>query len=247
MKIGILVTGATAQEVALNHGQHFAMFVDLFNHFDRPIEWVSYIVHEDEFPTSANECDAWLITGSKHGAYDDLPWIATLEQLIRDIVVAKKRLVGICFGHQIIAQAMGGKVVKVDKGFAIGTQEYKLNLPSKIAHLADGNGYDLTVKNSFKINAIHGDQVVALPKSAEVIATSDWCEYAGFYYAEGILSFQSHPEFTNEFLQNLLEFRWQNDKTWIAAEKMDVALAGLNQQTDRLSIAQLLLNFMVEE
>ncbi len=244
MKIGILATGENAKEIAVKHGKYEDMFIGLFANFDNSIEWKSYSIHQDEFPASATECDAWLITGSKHGVYEDFAWIGKLEEFIRDIVLAKKKLIGICFGHQIIAQAMGGKVVKSDKGFGIGGQGYTLDLPPELINLAPQK---LTKKTNIRVNAMHGDQVVKMPKTAQLIASSDFCELAGFYYPEGILTVQPHPEFGNEFSNDLINLRSKLYKDWATTPPLNTAMQEKNQPNDSLEISQLLLNFMTKK
>ena len=247
MKIGILVTGDSADEIAQKFGRYPEQFKALFNPFEKDIEWVAYTVHLNEFPQSATECDAWIISGSKHGVYDNFPWMIKLADFIRDIVAAKKRLVGICFGHQVIAHALGGEVIKVKKGFGIGVHEYKIVIPSAIAHLAKGDMFDLTIKRDFKIQVFHGDQVVKLPDSAEIIATSEWCEFAGLYYPEGVLTFQSHPEFSADFMKHLLAYKSQINDEWVDEKVLAHALENIEQPIDSKSIAHLLINFLTEK
>lgn len=247
MKIGILVTGESAEEIAENYGQLDQLFKDMFNPLEADIEWLSFIIHKNEFPKKADMCDAWIITGSKHGAYEDIPWISKLEDFIQDIVKAEKKLIGICFGHQIIAQALGGKVVKNPNGYGVGRHEYKAALPTKIAHLATSDKKTQVLPNIFQLNVLHGDQVVALPDSAEIIASSEFCEIAGLYYPEGILTFQGHPEFTPNFVNDLLRLRWKNSNEWVSKQRMDDALSNLSEPTERLSIANLLMNFMKDK
>ncbi len=247
MKIGILSAGAIGEQLAGEYGQFATQFEKLFERFGKSVEWVNYDVHLNHFPQSVNACDAYLISGSKHGVYDNFPWMARLAEFIVEIVAAKKRLVGICFGHQIIAHAMGGEVIKVDKGFAVGRHAYKIALPSAISQLAKGNDFAQQAITSFTTNALHGDQVVVLPDSAEIIASSDWCEFAGLYYPEGILTFQAHPEFSNKFIRDLLKVKWSADKTWVDEAIIEQALTTWDEPTDRFFIANLLINFMTEK
>ena len=158
MKIGILVAGHVADELVQKTGEFDFMFQRLLA--GNGYEFEAWFVVDGQFPDSPDEADGWLITGSKHGAYEDLPWIPRLETFIRDIRAADRPLVGICFGHQIIAQALGGTVKKSDKGWAVGHQTY-----------SHGD-------TTFGANAWHQDQVVALPEGADVIAGNDFCEYA---------------------------------------------------------------------
>ena len=142
-----------------------------------------------EFPASPEDADGWLISGSKHGAYEELDFIAPLEQFVRDITVAGRPLVGVCFGHQIIAKALGGTVEKFDGGWAVGHNTY--NIGGEI----------------FDLNAWHQDQVTKLPEGAERVGTSEFCENAMLYYAGKALTIQPHPEFNNLAIDVLLQSR----------------------------------------
>src|SRR5262245_96536 len=110
MRIGILETGRNRNKLAARHGTYPAMFGPLLRAAGPSLTFASYAVLDDEWPASIGECDAWLVTGSRHTAFERLPWMVRLEQLLRDIMASDRPVVGICFGHQILAQALGGKV-----------------------------------------------------------------------------------------------------------------------------------------
>ena len=129
------------------------------------------------FPESPHEAEGWLITGSTAGAYEDHPWIAPLERTIRAIHASGRPLVGICFGHQIIAQALGGRVEKFSGGWCVGRHVYEIE------------GQEVP------LNAWHQDQVVALPAGARRLGGSAFCENAVLAYGETVLTYQPHPEF----------------------------------------------------
>ena len=118
MKIGILQTGHSPEDLFGPFGDYDGMFRDMLD--GNGFEFQTWAVVDGVLPDGADEADAWLITGSKHGAYEDHAWIPPLEELIREINARKQPLAGICFGHQIIAQALGGKVEKYPGGWAIG-------------------------------------------------------------------------------------------------------------------------------
>ena len=108
MKIGILQTGHAPDELLHDRGDYDAHFARLLD--GNGFTFRTYNVVDMDFPGSIHDCDGWLITGSKHGAYEDHPFIPPLEALIREVYNTDLPLVGICFGHQIIAQALGGTV-----------------------------------------------------------------------------------------------------------------------------------------
>ncbi len=146
-------------------------------------------VIENEFPESVTDADGWLISGSKHGAYDDLSWIPELEHFIRNAFQTSIPMVGICFGHQIIAQALGGRVEKFSGGWSVGLTDYPI----------EGETYAL--------NAWHQDQVVEVPPSAEVIGSTDFCQNAALVYPGKAFTVQPHPEFDESIVDRLLEYR----------------------------------------
>ena len=189
MKIGILQTGKVPDELRIEHGD----YPDMFERWlaDPGFTFEAWPVVDNVFPDGPDQCDAWLITGSKHGAYEDHDWIPPLEDLIRSAHAAGIPVVGICFGHQIIAQALGGKVEKFEGGWSVGVKDYAI----------EGLG------DPVRINAWHQDQVVVPPISATVVGSSPSCRYAALRYGEHGFSIQPHPEFTAGFMAGLLKAR----------------------------------------
>jgi GMP synthase (glutamine-hydrolysing) len=187
MKIGILQTGHAPDELRPTTGD----FSDLFKRLlgGHGFEFTVYSVVDMDFPAAITECDGWLITGSKHGAYEDHPFIPPLEAMIRDIYAADMPLVGVCFGHQIIAQALGGTVKKFEGGWAVGRQSYRIN------------GHD------YALNAWHQDQVVIRPDAATLVGTSDFCTNAALVYGNRIFTVQPHPEFDKQVIDGLATYR----------------------------------------
>ena len=208
MRIGILQTGLAPEALAPEMGDYPDMFARLLD--GHGFTFRTWKVVEGEFPSSVRDADGWLITGSRHGVYEDHPWIAPLEQFIRDSFTARVPVVGICFGHQIVAQAMGGKVERYAGGWAVGATEY------------DFGGETL------RLNAWHRDQVVEAPPGATVIATNDFCTNAALLYDDRALTVQAHPEFRPEFVDGLMKTRGKGlvpDEVMAeAAARLDLAL-----------------------
>jgi len=191
MKIGILQTGHAPDALAADFGDYPDMFARLLA--GHGFDFQTWPVVDGVFPDSVHDADGWLITGSRHGAYEDLPWIPRLEEFLRRAYGAGVPILGICFGHQILAQALGGKVEKFPGGWAVGATEYD----GEIGHLV--------------LNAWHQDQVSELPPDAHVIGTSPHCAIAALAYgdtaAPRALSYQPHPEFSPEFVAGLIRTR----------------------------------------
>jgi len=236
MKIGILQVGKAPEESIDIYGSYAEMFIALLDPKKQSFDFKIFEICDDEFPLSCDECDGWIITGSRHGVYESIPWIKQLSQLIVDIVNSNSPLLGICFGHQIIAQALGGKVEKSAKGWGVGFDTYKL---------ADKTHYMDNLNSEIMLNIMHQDQVTIPPKGAIVYAASDFCQCAGFYVDDKVLTIQAHPEFLVDFNKALLI---QRSSSVIPKEIVDPALVELDRgykDVDSDNFAQSMRNFLL--
>lgn len=216
MRLGILTTGRVNEALVGTFGEYDGTFAAIYQAADPAIEVRSWAVLDGEFPDNVHAADAWLITGSKHGVYDDLPWIGQLKVFLQDARAGGVPMIGICFGHQLMAEAFGGSAVKSDKGWGVGVHDYS------IAHAAP---WMAGAGTGFRMHAFHQDQIVALPADAHVLASSPFCEAAMVSYGDPALpeaiSVQPHPEFTGEYARALLDLR---SGIAIPAETAEVAL-----------------------
>ncbi len=188
MRIGILQTGTSPEELKPRHGDYDDLFRRMLG--GRGFSLTTYPVLDGVLPDDVHDADGWLITGSRFGVYEEHDWIPPLEAFIRDAFAAAVPIVGICFGHQILAQALGGTVKKFDGGWSVGAATYESE-----------NGAQETML------AWHQDQVTRIPAEAKVIGSSDFCANAILAYGNKALTVQPHPEFTPEFLTDLLAAR----------------------------------------
>jgi len=228
MIIGILQAGYVPKSLVARHGQYPAMFANMLA--GHGFELQTFLVAEMDFPESVSACDGWLITGSAHAAYETHAYLPRLEEFIRAAVAAEVPLVGICFGHQIMAQALGGKIEKFAGGWGVGLQRYRMG----------------TEEHAWF--AMHQDQVVQKPPTADVIASADYCAHAGLAYRgkHGVtaISFQPHPEFSAEFTRDLIELRAGKELT---TEQSAEALVSLNCADDSAWLAQQIAKFYLRE
>ena len=223
MLIGFLQCGHFLQAA----GYPSRTYTDLYSKLleNQGFTFRTWSVVDMEFPEDVHDADGWLITGSRHGAYEDLPFIPPLEDFIRKAYDAEVPMVGVCFGHQIIAQALGGKVVKFPDGWAVGRTEYDFGT-EKLA-----------------LNAWHQDQVIEPPADAEVIATSDFCRYAGFRYKKAALSVQPHPEFDQTAIDLLLTERAPG---LVPADRVKRAVQDADRPVDNAALARQIASFFKE-
>jgi len=225
VKIGILQAGLCPEELVEEYGEYDAFFARFLDGFG--FEFEGFRVVEGMFPPSVNSADGWLITGSKYGVYEDHDWIAQLEEFIRHAYNQRVPIIGVCFGHQILAQALGGKVEKFTGGRSVGKQRYQF----------DG------VESGVDLMAWHQDQIIELPQDAEVIGSSSFCKYAALVYGNRALSVQAHPEFDAGFIAGLFNAY----KDGLSAEVMARQNDDLSGELSSPLIATMMADFLKQE
>ena len=233
MRIGLLETGAPPEALQPKFGRYGGMFQTLLGPAH---SYAAYDVQAGHLPKAADEQDAWIITGSSAGVYDPLPWIEPLSDFLRT-AKGQVPLVGVCFGHQIMAQAFGGQVVKSDKGWGVGLHRYDV---AEAAPWMDDAPH-------IAVPASHQDQVVTLPPGAQVLAGSAFTPFGVLAYDTalgrkvGAISMQVHPEFDPAYATALIEARRGTRYTDAQA---DAAIATLQAPNDRARVAQWIGRFL---
>jgi len=226
MRIGIIECGPVPAALQAEYISYPAMFAAQLTPLLPGASFETISVVNGETLPAPDALDAWLLTGSRHGVYDPLPWIATVKDFIREAARIKRPMVGICFGHQIIAEALGGKVEKAAQGFRIGMERYDTTL--------DG------VKQTIAMPAFHQDQIVVQPPETEVVASSPACAFAALRYTNApVLSVQFHPEFSQAYLADLIEvMKQQSAKPGLPAAPAATDAAGMRWIAEFLSGAR---------
>lgn len=224
MHIGILQCGPTPPEIAVKHGKYPRMFAALFA--GRGWRFSDWNVEEMAFPESPAQADVWLLTGSRHGVYEDHAFIPPLEDFIRAAAAQSVPMLGICFGHQIIAQALGGRVEKAQAGWGLGRHVYDM----------DGLG-------EIGLTAWHQDQVLTPPEGARTIARSAFCPHAALVYEDkGILTLQPHPEFSTGIALDFVALR-KGDPA-LPADRMQAAEESYATPLDVPPVVTLMAEFL---
>ena len=231
MKLGILKTDAVRPEWVPEFGEYPDMFAALLEQADPSLEFVVYDVEKGQYPDDIEEVDAYLITGSKSSVYDDKPWIAGLMDFVQELDRRRKKLVGICFGHQLVAQALGGETAKSPKGWGVGLHTHQFTtLPAW--HDQGQPAFDILVS--------HQDQVLKNAQGARVLAGSNFCENAVCQIGDHILTFQGHPEFVSAYSREIMELR----REMIGEQVYTSGMASLATEPESQRIARWIVNFL---
>lgn len=232
MRLGILDCDRLDPDLADHFGPVYSeMFIKGFRALAPELEFRIWSALDGELPDDLQECDAWLITGSRHDAYSDLPWIQALRAWIRLAHDADVKLAGVCFGHQVIAQALGGEVVKSTKGWGLGVSVHPM--------LATGSWMQPGL-DQIRILASHQDQVALLPPGATRLAGNDFCPNFMFLQGDHIVAIQGHPEFSVEYNRALLERR----RDFLSDDRYQSSLSSLEGEVDSATMMQWLLQFL---
>jgi GMP synthase-like glutamine amidotransferase len=228
MNLAILETGKPPEALGKRFGDYPAMFAGLLG---PAFDIVTYDVEAGGLPVSPDAHAAFLVTGSPAGVYDDLPWIGPLKAFLRS-AKGKAKLVGVCFGHQIMAEAFGGRVEKSERGWGVGLQTLAVR----------GSAPFLGSERTVSIPASHQDQIVLQPPASRVLAASLFSPYGVLAYEDQpALSMQFHPEFSPDFARALIEVR--RDRL----PDPDTAIASLARPDDRQVVASWIRRFLLEE
>lgn len=231
MKLTILQTGDVPAPLRQNFGPYAKMFETMFNQTGRDFSYDVIKVSDGAPLPSPGSVEAIVLPGSAAGVYEDHAWLTPLREFIRQSYTARTPMLGICFGHQIMADALGGDVRKSDKGWGLGRHRYEMRQRPSFMQ---------TAPTSFAVACSHQDQVIVAPRDSEVILSSDFTPNAGLAYRNGAaLSFQAHPEFDDDYALALAELRRGDAPDRV----IDKAVSSLSTPSDSRAMASCIAAF----
>lgn len=197
MKIGILLCGDTPLSLVPAHGCYADCLKDQFGFDQLGDIYVWNVYQEQEIPQGVDDCDAYIVGGSPAGVNDGFHWIELISSFLRKAFHAGKKIVGICFGHQLIHHSLGGSVQRSADGWGLGAYPVEFNK----------NFHSFKKGEEVSIFSMHQDQVIKLADGFEIIAGNDFCPNYMTCLDNQVLTVQGHPEFERSFFQDLLNER----------------------------------------
>jgi GMP synthase-like glutamine amidotransferase len=230
MNLGLLQCDHVAerfQHIAGDYPEIFGAW--LGKHFNL----IPYDVCNGVWPASLEDCDGYVCTGSRASVYDDIPWIHDLKTFVRKARETATAFIGICFGHQMMAEALGGKVEKSNYGWGVGVRDLEIT---------QAEAWMQPPQTTLKLHYLHQDQVARLPENSVLLARSEHCPVAAFRVGATMLGIQAHPEFTHEYSAALLTDRIER----IGTERVTEARASFVHRTDEKVFAQWVAAFLKE-
>lgn len=200
--------------------------------FDRHgIELVRYDADVGHLPDDVDECDGWITSPARASANDDESWIRDTGSFIRELVDRERAFAGICFGHQLLATALGGRVERSPDGWGVGVKEYDVVAP---------RWWMDPPRPTFSLVASHEDQVTELPPGAELVARAPYCPNAAFGVGERAIAIQAHPEFPVELSSRLMSLR----QDLIGRDVVVAARGTLRRPIDRELVVGWIVRFL---
>ncbi|MGH9273594.1 MAG: glutamine amidotransferase-related protein [Acidimicrobiales bacterium] len=231
LRVGILVCDDVAARYLPIAGDYGDMCAAMVSNADPDAEVVRYDARHGVLPEQPDACDAWLCTGSSASVYDDDPWIADLSAFVRDVHAVRVPFVGICFGHQLLAHALGGRTQRADNGWGVGALAMEVT--------QDGPWMTPALPTVTLLYS-HQDQVTELPPGAAVLASAAHCPVAMLVVGDDMVGIQAHPEFGAAYVRALLEDRVDR----IGEQQTAAALASLDEPTDERAVATWIAAFI---
>ncbi len=231
MRAAILQCDDILEKFQPRFGHYPKMIEHMFDGVNPSISFDTFDCQQSQFPDDINKYDFYLTTGSRASVYENLEWIHQLINFIQELDRQKKKLIGICFGHQLMAMACGGKVEKSKNGWGIGVAENRV-----IAHPA----WMKEKPGEIKILTSHQDQIIDLPDDTLVIAESDFCPFFIVQWGNHFLSIQGHPEWNADYSRTLIN----NRRAIIPADRIKTGLESLETVPDNALFVSWIMEFV---
>lgn len=231
MRLGILICDQVQAILQPEFGDYPEMFSNLLQKVNAQLELQFFSAINRQLPDDINACDVYMATGSCRSVNDDELWIRELEDFIRVLYKAGKGFVGICFGHQLIASALGGRVDQSTKGWGVGVAF------SQVVALQH---WMMPAQQSLNLIVSHQEQITALPPQAQVLASNDFCPYSMIQVGHHFLGLQGHPEFSREYSLALMNTR----KDQIEASVFNAGSQSLKHEVHDLLVMKWLISFL---
>jgi len=229
LRIGILQTDRVMARFRDRYGDYPQMFEQALTSAadGAPLHFSTIDAQEQAYP-APKSCDAYVITGSRQSVYDDLPWISVLAGFVGQALDAQRKVVGICFGHQLIAHFFGGEA-QAASGWAVGVHRSRV--------VADAPWLNPKVEQ-FNLLSSHHDQVVRMPEGAKLLATNACCPIAAFTWGDA-LTFQGHPEFQKPYSKDLMNMR----RNLLGEDTYQAGMASLGSDLHAATVGRWIVNF----
>ncbi len=235
MKIALLCSGPVPERYhPVTGGGNVDIFRNLFDHAPEfEVELTEFDIMAGNYPDNPADFDGYVVGGSSASVYDDLDWVRKLASYYRELQAAGSKLVGICFGHQMLAHALGGETIKSPKGWGIGVHSFEIY---------EQQEWMTPGLDGFNVLLSCQDQVVKMPENGKLLAGNEFCNVGMFRVGGNMLGIQGHPEFLPSFSEALMDARTDR----IPAETIAVAKATLDQSRNTKELATWILNFLQE-
>ncbi|RPA86731.1 putative class I glutamine amidotransferase [Ascobolus immersus RN42] len=244
LRLAILEAGALFTTVADKYGTYLTLYRNMFvNSLPKGTDLSPYLdcsgynVHTEELYPDLDSIDAILISGSHANAFDNTVWIERLVEFTKEALAKKKKVVGVCFGHQIVSRALGGKVQRNEQGWEVAVTEVDLTEEGKRVFGVD----------KMLMHQMHRDMVPELPppldgQEVQLLASTNRCKIQGMYVPGRFITVQGHPEFTAEIVSEMVEGRHELGVFDDAMYKDFMSRMG---RDDGMAIALIFLKFLL--
>jgi GMP synthase-like glutamine amidotransferase len=230
VRLGILKADAVLPELATRFGEYPDMFERVLSAADPSLRYQVYDVEHGPLPDSLDACDGWLVTGSRRSVYEPVPWIERLGELVKALVAQRRKLVAVCFGHQMVAHVLGGKTERAGHGWTVGVQQHRIDAPFP---------WDPDAEKVRMIHT-HRDQVMALPPGAVRVGGNELVPNGLYRIGDHVMSFQGHPEFDPGYARALYDGR----RALLGEETYGRAVESLAGPEDSAALSKAVVAFL---